>query len=70
MDAQQKFKLHKAQTANRVKLKLKTLLKQIDVEASGEVKTDVFFQLLELHSIKLTQQELKGLKKGFSKNGG
>lgn len=69
MEALTAQKLAKAQEANRVKLKLKTLCKQIDAELSGEIKAEVFFQLLELHGVKLSKPDLAQLKLKFSRNG-
>lgn len=39
--------------ANTIKMKLKALLKNADVEKKGFVKQELFFELLELHKIKL-----------------
>lgn len=41
--------------SNNTKKKLKGLLKMVDLEKSGQVKNDVFFQLLQLHGIELSQ---------------
>ena len=39
--------------ANNVKSKLKQLLKNVDNDKSGFVKYEVFFELLDLHNVKL-----------------
>ncbi len=37
------------QETNQTKANLKQLLKNIDQNKSGKIKTDVYFQMLELH---------------------
>jgi len=39
--------------ANNVKNKLKSLFKNVDNDKSGMVKYEVFFELLELHNVKI-----------------
>jgi hypothetical protein len=39
--------------ANSIKLQVKKLFLNIDTEKKGEIKTDVFFNLLSLYNINL-----------------
>ena len=54
--------------SNATKLKVKSLLKSVDTEKTGLVKHEVFFELLELHGIKLSKESQNYLKNNFSKN--
>ena len=54
--------------ANTTKMKLKSLLKNADVEKQGYVKQELFFELLELHGIKLDQSAVSYLKNNFRRN--
>lgn len=54
--------------ANQVKSKLKGLFKNVDSEKQGLVKHQLFFELLNLHSVKLPQQAITLLKRNHSKN--
>jgi len=54
--------------ANNVKTKLKTLLKSVDSDKSGLVKWEVFFPMLDLHKVKLSEKDISSLKKAHSKN--
>ena len=54
--------------SNNVKSKLKSLFKNIDSDKTGCVKTDVFFQLLELHKISLSEEAKKYLASNANKN--
>ena len=40
----------------------------VDLDKSGFVKNDVFFQLIQLHGIDLQQQAISYLTKNYSKN--
>ena len=42
--------------ANSTKMKVKSLLKSVDTDKSGFVKHEVFFELIELHGIKLSKE--------------
>ena len=54
--------------ANNVKNKLKGLLKSVDADKSGLVKWEVFFPMLDLHQVLLSDKSIAFLKKTFSKN--
>lgn len=54
--------------ANAIKHKLKNLLKNVDMDKSGFVKFEVFFELLELHKVDLSKPAISYLKQNFSKN--
>ena len=54
--------------ANQVKMKLKMLFKNADVDKQGYVKQELFFELLELHKIKLTQSAVSYLKNNYRRN--
>lgn len=54
--------------ANSKKIKLKNLLKNVDSDKSGFVKHEVFFELLELHNVKIPPKAQTYLKNNFSKN--
>ena len=54
--------------ANSKKAKLKNLLKNVDSDKSGFVKHEVFFELLELHNVKISAKAQTFLKNNFSKN--
>ena len=54
--------------ANHVKKKLKSLFKNVDTEKTGLVKHEVFFELLELHKVRLNEKAKAYLIKNFSKN--
>lgn len=40
-----------------VKIKAKSLMKTIDKEKSGYVKSDLFFELLSLHNIMISEND-------------
>lgn len=50
------------QRANRVKSKLKALLKKLDETQTGLMRTDAFVMLLESHSIKLPSKGIQKLR--------
>ena len=54
---------------NQTKAQLRTLLKQIDADKSGHVNDEAFFQILKLHSVELTENEIAKLKKNCSRGG-
>ena len=57
------------QECNKIKLKIKQLLSQIDQEKKGSVKMDVFATILQLHKVTLSQQSLASLKRECSMQG-
>ena len=54
--------------SNDTKKKLKSLLKGVDHEKTGSVKQEVFFKLLKLHKIELSNAASQYLTKNFGKN--
>ena len=52
--------------SNNVKLKIKQLFKNIDKEKSGTVKKYVFFEILDLHKIKLSDVAKLHILNNFS----
>ena len=54
--------------SNAIKKKLRNLLKKMDVDKTGMVSYDVFFQLLNLHQINISSAAVSYLKKNYSKN--
>lgn len=54
--------------SNATKKKLRGLLKAVDNDKSGMVKHDVFFELLDLHKVSLSNEARNYLKKNYSKN--
>jgi Ca2+-binding EF-hand superfamily protein len=51
------------QKADKKKQDLKRLLKKIDSESKGYVKSEVFFRLLQMEGIQLSQQSINKLTK-------
>jgi hypothetical protein len=47
---------------------LRGLLKAVDNDKSSMVKHDVFFELLDLHKVSLSNEARNYLKKNYSKN--
>ena len=54
--------------ANNIKTKLKGLLKNVDNDKLGFIKYEVFFELIDLHNVKLDSRAINYLKKNYSKN--
>lgn len=54
---------------NQIKLKAKKLYKQIDDEKSGLVKSDVFFDVLDLLKIKLREQDISKIRQLYGQSG-
>ena len=54
--------------SNETKTKLRKLCKGIDSEKSGMLAYEVFFDLLSLHKILLSNSAISILKKNYSKN--
>ena len=54
--------------SNDTKKKLKSLLKGVDHDKTGMVKNEVFFQLLKLHKVNLSNAACTHLQKSFGKN--
>jgi Ca2+-binding EF-hand superfamily protein len=54
--------------SNDIKKKLKSLLKNLDTDKTGMLKHEVFFELLALHRIDLSNDAKNYLKKHYSKN--
>lgn len=50
------------QRANKVKSKLKALLKKLDEAQTGLMRADAFVMLLESHSIKISSKGVQKLK--------
>ncbi|CDW86344.1 ef hand family protein [Stylonychia lemnae] len=53
--------------ANKTKQKLKQMLKNIDQEKNGYVKDDLFYQLLTLHGIDLSQEARTVINSSYKK---
>ena len=54
--------------SNDTKKKLRLLFKNLDTDKTGLVKHEVFFELLNLHNIDLSNDAKNYLKKNYSKN--
>lgn len=54
--------------SNETKKKLRSLLKGVDHDKTGMVKNEVFFQLLKLHKVELSNAACTYLTKNFSKS--
>ena len=54
--------------SNELKKKVRSLLKGVDHGKTGLVKHEIFFELLKLHKIDLSNAAAQYLKKNFSKN--
>jgi len=50
---------------NQIKANLKSLLRNVDQDKSGKIKTEVFFQMLALHKIELSSKDRAYLSKLF-----
>ena len=53
------------QEANETKAKLRTLLKNIDAEKCGKIKSQLLWQMLALHKIVLSAKDQSFLLKNF-----
>jgi hypothetical protein len=54
--------------ANNTKSKLKALIKKVDEDKSGLVNQDIFFSLLSLHGVEISNAVQNHIKKEYGKN--
>ena len=54
--------------ANNIKSKLKALIKKVDEDKSGLVNQDIFFSLLSLHGVEISNVVQNHIKKEYGKN--
>ena len=54
--------------ANNTKSKLKALIKKVDEDKSGLVNQDIFFSLLSLHGVEISNVVQNHIKKEYGKN--